>query len=66
MQIAFDEVFKRPLPRTTDMQSDMGESVDYENREFGDLVFFKTGIKVRHVVSILVTTALCTPRLRAV
>lgn len=49
VQIAFDEVFKHPLPRTTDKQSDMGESIDYENREFGDLVFFKTGIKIRHV-----------------
>lgn len=49
VQIAYDQIFSQSLPRTTNMQSNVGESVDYEDRAFGDLVFFKTGIKVRHV-----------------
>ncbi len=37
------------LPRTTDRQSRLGRPVDKENLKTGDLVFFKTGLSVRHV-----------------
>jgi len=37
------------LPRTTQMQSRTGHSVPVNNRQPGDLVFFQTGYKKRHV-----------------
>ncbi|WP_370279199.1 NlpC/P60 family protein [Pontibacterium sp.] len=37
------------LPRTTDHQSRIGQEIDRRNLVSGDLVFFKTGFKVRHV-----------------
>ncbi|MEZ9330026.1 NlpC/P60 family protein [Vibrio breoganii] len=48
-QIAYSQLFKHPLPRTTKLQSQMGVEVDYGDRRFGDLVFFKTGFNTRHV-----------------
>ncbi|WP_261817340.1 NlpC/P60 family protein [Vibrio gallicus] len=49
VQIAFNEVFHHPIPRTTKTQSNVGVWISYEQRQFGDLVFFKTGYGVRHV-----------------
>ena len=37
------------LPRTTSQQIKMGEKVSKRNLKVGDLIFFKTGRKVRHV-----------------
>ncbi|MDX1587391.1 MAG: NlpC/P60 family protein [Oleiphilaceae bacterium] len=39
----------RDLPRTTAGQIRLGESVADSRRQVGDLVFFKTGFKKRHV-----------------
>ena len=37
------------LPRTTELQSSMGVPVQQKQLKPGDLVFFKTGLKQRHV-----------------
>lgn len=37
------------LPRSTEFQVEVGEDVDKNQLRAGDLVFFKTGISVRHV-----------------
>ena len=37
------------LPRTTESQSKLGKTVSKNDLRAGDLVFFKTGITVRHV-----------------
>lgn len=37
------------LPRTTELQSRIGKEVKRVELRAGDLVFFKTGVKVRHV-----------------
>ena len=37
------------LPRTTEKQMRIGSSVSKKNLKVGDLVFFKTGRKLRHV-----------------
>jgi len=38
----FDKAFGLDLPRTAYMQSQMGDAVEKEKLQFGDLVFFKT------------------------
>jgi cell wall-associated NlpC family hydrolase len=38
----FDKAFGLDLPRTAYMQSQMGDPVEKEKLQFGDLVFFKT------------------------
>ncbi|CAM3053648.1 C40 family peptidase [Vibrio rarus] len=48
-QIAFAQLFGYSLPRTTEQQSERGVEIDYEERRFGDLVFFKTGFMTQHV-----------------
>ncbi|TQV87638.1 NlpC/P60 family protein [Aliikangiella coralliicola] len=37
------------LPRTTIQQSKSGRQVDFQQLKAGDLIFFKTGKKLRHV-----------------
>lgn len=37
------------LPRSTDLQVELGEHVDIDELQPGDLVFFKTGRTLRHV-----------------
>lgn len=37
------------LPRSTEFQVELGQDVDKNQLRAGDLVFFKTGIAVRHV-----------------
>ena len=37
------------LPRSTDLQVELGQPVDKDELRAGDLVFFKTGRTLRHV-----------------
>lgn len=37
------------LPRSTEFQAELGESIDKNHLRAGDLVFFKTGLTDRHV-----------------
>lgn len=49
MQRTFADSFNTPLPRTTLAQSQTGRPVNLNQLQAGDLVFFKTGGKQRHV-----------------
>jgi cell wall-associated NlpC family hydrolase len=43
IQKAFSEKFDLSVPRTTDMQSELGKEIDKSELKSGDLVFFRTG-----------------------
>lgn len=47
--LAYKKAFHKRIPRSTELQADAGKSVDSSQLRPGDLVFFKTGFKVRHV-----------------
>jgi len=47
--LTYQQQFNRKLPRTTELLSSTGKSVNRESLRAGDLVFFKTGWKLRHV-----------------
>lgn len=47
--VTLREKFGHSPPRTTEAQSRWGEPVDAKKLRAGDLVFFRTGIKSRHV-----------------
>ena len=47
--LTFKSKFGLKLPRTTKMQANIGKSVKKGSLKAGDLVFFKTSYKVRHV-----------------
>ncbi len=49
VQSVFLEAQQLILPRTTKAQSQLGSKVALENLQSGDLVFFKTSAKERHV-----------------
>lgn len=49
VRLTFHSKFGIDLPRSTDLQSSLGERIDRNNLRAGDLVFFKTGIFQRHV-----------------
>ncbi len=49
VQRTFKDKLNIKIPRTTALQSEFGEEVSIEDLKMGDLVFFKTGFKVRHV-----------------
>jgi cell wall-associated NlpC family hydrolase len=49
VQRTFKDKLNIQIPRTTALQSEFGEEVSIEDLKMGDLVFFKTGFKVRHV-----------------
>jgi len=49
VQNLYGEVFSQPLARTTLAQSEQGYRVLPAELEPGDLIFFKTGWKARHV-----------------
>ncbi|GAD89561.1 MULTISPECIES: C40 family peptidase [Vibrio] len=49
VKIAFSQLFHQSIPRTTHLQSHIGTQIDYEDRQYGDLVFFKTGYNMLHV-----------------
>ena len=45
---AFEEKFDLEMPRTTELQSEVGKEISKDELEVGDLVFFRTG-RSRHV-----------------
>ncbi|KLV08114.1 hypothetical protein ABT57_14945 [Photobacterium ganghwense] len=49
VQVGFANVMKVNLPRTTEEQVRRGKWVDISDLKKGDLVFFKTGRRLRHV-----------------
>ncbi|WP_428773527.1 NlpC/P60 family protein [Vibrio sp.] len=49
VQNAFQQSFALMLPRTTERQANLGQQINYQQAQSGDLVFFKTSRKVRHV-----------------
>ncbi len=49
VQITYRDVFSRSIPRTTALLAKRGKNISPKNLKFGDLVFFKTSRKVRHV-----------------
>ena len=49
VQKAFRDALKIRIPRTTKLQSQVGQEIGMVDLQIGDLIFFKTGYKVRHV-----------------
>ncbi len=49
VKLAYREIFGVQLPRTVSEQSRIGSRVSKRNLQAGDLVFFKTGWRRRHV-----------------
>lgn len=49
VQLTLEQQFATFIPRTTAMQSQTGFAIDPAHLEAGDLVFFKTSSKGRHV-----------------
>lgn len=49
VQLTYRDQFKVTLPRSTDAQATVGVSVGRDAVRPGDLVFFKTGTRTRHV-----------------
>lgn len=49
VQLTYKQKFNKHIPRTTKLMSKNGKSIAVKNLRPGDLVFFKTGWKVRHV-----------------
>jgi cell wall-associated NlpC family hydrolase len=49
VQLTFQRLFGRELPRTVDDQVQYGQKVTLSSARPGDLVFFKTGFWGRHV-----------------
>ncbi|MCG7496393.1 NlpC/P60 family protein [Vibrio sp. Of7-15] len=49
VQITMQSVYNQSLPRTTAQQQYSGTQIAYNELQQGDLVFFKTGKKIRHV-----------------
>ena len=48
-QDALSSLHQQWLPRTTQYQVETGRKISLENAKKGDLIFFKTSVKVRHV-----------------
>ncbi len=49
VQHLYIDVYNQVLPRTTEVQLKQGKAVSLNNIQTGDLIFFKTSHKVRHV-----------------
>ena len=49
VKLTFEQQFSLSLPRTTAAQVKVGYSIKHQQLRTGDLVFFKTGVNVRHV-----------------
>jgi cell wall-associated NlpC family hydrolase len=47
--ITFKSKLGLNLPRTTELQSKLGIKIDRKELRSGDLVFFKTGLSIKHV-----------------
>lgn len=47
--VTYRDIYGMRLPRSTDQLWDIGEAVDLEQVQTGDLLMFKTGFKQRHV-----------------
>ena len=49
VHVTYRDVFNKKLPRSTELLAKTGKAVTQKSLKFGDLVFFKTGRKQRHV-----------------
>ncbi|MEE1676347.1 NlpC/P60 family protein [Agarivorans aestuarii] len=49
VQHLYIDVYNKTLPRTTELQLSQGTAVSLSQVQTGDLIFFKTSYKVRHV-----------------
>ena len=49
VKLTFAQQFSLAIPRTTAQQVKMGQAITLQQLRAGDLVFFKTGLNVRHV-----------------
>lgn len=49
VQVGYFTVYDKMLPRTTSELAKLGQSVSVSNAKEGDLIFFKTGYRLRHV-----------------
>ena len=49
VHLTFRDKLGRKIPRTTSQLSRLGSKISRKQLRAGDLVFFKTGIKIRHV-----------------
>ncbi|QFI37300.1 glycoside hydrolase [Moritella marina ATCC 15381] len=49
VKLTFEQQFALSFPRTTAEQVKVGRSIKRQQLRTGDLVFFKTGVNVRHV-----------------
>ncbi|WP_137673910.1 C40 family peptidase [Agarivorans sp. Toyoura001] len=49
VQHLYSSIYQKQLPRTTQAQMQQGKTVNLAKARTGDLVFFKTSHKVRHV-----------------
>lgn len=49
VHLAFKSKLQKNIPRTTELLSENGTFIKRQNMRPGDIVFFKTGWKIRHV-----------------
>ena len=49
VHIAYKNKLHKSIPRSTELMSETGKPVNIKKLRPGDVVFFKTGFKVRHV-----------------
>ncbi|HAS63789.1 MAG TPA: hydrolase [Vibrio sp.] len=49
VKLAYQEAATINLPRTTALQANVGTEIDYHGANVGDLLFFKTSLRTRHV-----------------
>lgn len=49
VQNAYRNALNIKIPRTTKLQSQVGQEISMVDLQIGDLIFFKTGYKTRHV-----------------
>jgi cell wall-associated NlpC family hydrolase len=49
VQHLYIDVYSKTLPRTTELQLSQGTAVSLSQAQTGDLIFFKTSYKMRHV-----------------
>ncbi len=49
VQNTYRDALRIKIPRTTKLQSQVGQEIGMADLQIGDLIFFKTGYKTRHV-----------------